>query len=130
MFDTKIGAAVVALLGTLAIVPVAAQQQQPQPDGNATAGQTPSAAVPDETVARTGAALKRVANVKSVYAPKVQAAATPDERARLSNEELEAAKTAIGEQGLTVDQYNNVMQLAQADPALRERLIKIAKSGH
>src|SRR5258708_4015390 len=129
MFDSKIGAVAVALLGMVAIVPVAAQQAPP-PEGNATSGKIPNATVPDETVARTGAALKQVAEIKNVYAPKVEAAPTPDERVRLSNQEIDAAKKAIGEQGLTIDQYNDVMKLAQADPALRERLLKAANSGH
>ena len=129
MFDSKIGAIAVAFLGTLAIVPVAAQQS-PSSESNTTSGDTLNATVPDETVARTGAALKRVAEIKNVFAPKVEAAPTPDERTRLSNQQMEAAKTAIGEQGLTLDQYNNVIKLAQADPALRERLLKIANSSH
>jgi len=129
VFDSKIGAIAVAFLGTLAIVPVAAQQSPPS-EGNTRSGDTLNATVPDETVARTGAALKRVAEIKNVFAPKVEAAPTPDERARLSNQQMEAAKTAIGEQGLTLDQYNNVIKLAQADPALRERLLKIANSSH
>jgi hypothetical protein len=129
MLDSKIGAIAVAFLGTVAIVPVAAQQP-PQPESNATSGTTPNATVPDETVARTGAALKLVTEIKKVYTPKVEAAPTPDERARLSNQATDAARKAISDQGLTIDQYNNVMELAQADPAMRERLIKIANLGH
>jgi hypothetical protein len=129
MFDSKIAFIAVAFLGTTAVVPATAQQQ-PQPEGNATSGKTLNIAVPDETVARTGAALKQVAKVKSIYGPKVDAASTPDERAQLSNQEMEAARTAIGAQGLTIDQYDNVMELAQADPTLRERLLKIANASH
>jgi hypothetical protein len=129
MLDSKIGAIAVAFLGTVAIVPVAAQQP-PQPESNATSGTTPNATVPDETVARTGAALKLVTEIKKVYMPKVEAAPTPDERARLSNQATDAARKAISDQGLTIDQYNNVMELAQADAAMRERLIKIANLGH
>jgi hypothetical protein len=129
MLDYKIGAIAVALLGAVAIVPVSAQQPTSS-EGSAMSGKTLNASVPDETVARTGAALKQVAEIKNVYAPKVEAAPTPDERTRLSNQEIDAAKKAIGEQGLTIDQYNDVMKLAQADPALRERLLKAANSGH
>ena len=129
MLDSKIGAIAVAFLGTVAIVPVAAQQP-PQPESNATSGTTPNATVPDETVARTGAALKQVTEIKNVFAPKVESAPTPDERARLSNQETDAARKAISEQGLTIDQFKKVVQLADADPALRERLLKAANSGH
>ena len=72
MFASKIGAIAVAFLGTVAIVPVAAQQLPPE--GDATSGKTLNAPVSDETVARTGVALKRVTEIKNVYAPKVEAA--------------------------------------------------------
>ena len=36
---------------------------------------------------------------------------------------------AIGEQGLSVGQYSKAMQMAQADPALRQRLVSAAQSG-
>jgi hypothetical protein len=129
MLDSKIGAIAVVLLGTVAIVPVAAQQAPPA-ERDATSGKTPNATVPDETVARTGAALKQVTEINNVYAPKMEAAPTTDERARLRDQEIDAAKKAIGEQGLTIDQYNKVLQLADADQALRERLLKAANSGH
>jgi hypothetical protein len=128
MFDSKIGALAVALLGTVAIVPVASQQLPPE--GSATSGKTLNATVPDETVARTGAALKQVTEIRNAYAPKVEAAPTADERARLSSQEVDAARKAIGERGLTIDQFNTVVQQADADPALRERLLEAANSGH
>jgi hypothetical protein len=88
MVDYKIAAIAVALLGTVAIVPVAAQPPPPPP-GNATSSETLNATVPDETVPRTGAAFKVVTEIKNVYAPKVEAAPTPDERAQLGNQEIE-----------------------------------------
>jgi Domain of unknown function (DUF4168) len=36
---------------------------------------------------------------------------------------------AISDQGLSVQQYNQVIQMAQADPSLKQRLISVAQSG-
>ena len=36
---------------------------------------------------------------------------------------------AISDQGLSVQQYNQVLQMAQADPTLRQRLLSVAQSG-
>jgi hypothetical protein len=120
-FNSRTGVLAGALLAMAAIVPVAAQS--PAPGGNAQP-------LPDETIVRAGAALRQVAAIQTVYEPKLQAAGTPDERARVGNEELDAAKKAVSDQGLTVDEYNNVMRMAQADPALGERLKRAATSGH
>ena len=129
MFDTRIGAMAVAFLAAAAIVPAGAQQS-PQPERSAPSGTATKPSVPDETVVRTGAALKQVMEIKKVYEPKLEAAPTAEERTRLTGQASDAAKKAISDQGLTVDQYNNVMELAQADPALRDRLLKVAKLSH
>jgi uncharacterized protein DUF4168 len=36
---------------------------------------------------------------------------------------------AISDQGLSVEQYNQVIQMAQADPTLKQRLLSAAQSG-
>lgn len=36
---------------------------------------------------------------------------------------------AINDQGLSVQQYNQVIQMAQADPTLKERLLSVAQAG-
>jgi hypothetical protein len=119
-------AAIVWFAATV-VSPLAARSQ-PQGE-NMTSGKS-SGTVPEATVTKAGAALRQVAEIKNVYAPKVQAAPTPDERVQVSKQEIAAATKAIGDQGLTVDEYNNVMELAQVDQDLRERLLKATISGH
>jgi hypothetical protein len=135
MLNYRTGILAGALLAAAAIFPAAAQS--PSPGGNQPSagvdqpsGSTSAAPLPDETVAKAGAALKQVVAIQNVYGPKLQAAGTPDERARVGTEEMDAAKKAVSEQGLSVDEYNNVMRMAQADPALGERLRKAATASH
>jgi hypothetical protein len=113
MHNWRIGAAAAALLIMTTIVSVAAQRSID--DG---------VAISDETIAKAGAALRRVTEITSTYSPKVAVAATPDERVHFINEELIAATTAVNDQGLSVDQYNNVIEVAQSDPGVRERLLR------
>jgi len=117
MHDWKIGAIAAALLAMTAIIPVAARPF-------AMSGTDSGATISDETIAKAGAAFKRVVEISSAYSPRLAAAPTPDERVHLINEELVAATTAVSDQGLTVDQYNNVMETAQSDPEVKERLLR------
>jgi len=113
MHNWKIGATAAALLIMTAIVPVSARP--PAGDG---------ATISDETIAKAGVALKQVIEITSAYSPKLAAAPTPDERVHLINEELVAASTAVSDQGLSVDQYNSVIEVAQSDPGVKERLLR------
>jgi hypothetical protein len=85
--------------------------------------------VSDETVAKTGAALRDVSKITGRYEPRIRAAQNEDERGRITDEEVTVAKQAISDQGLTIDEYQHVMEMARADPGLRERLIRAASSG-
>ena len=95
-----------------------------------TSDQTSGNTVPEATVTKAGAALRQVAEIKNVYAAKVQAAPTRTSASQVSEQEIAAATKAISDQGLTVDEYNNVMELAQVDQDLRERLLKATTSRH
>jgi len=117
IYNWKIGAAAATLLTMTAIVPVAARPF-------AMSGTDSGATISDETIAKAGAAFKRVSEISGAYSPRLAAAPTPDERVHLISEELVAATTAVSDQGLTVDQYNNVMETAQSDPGVKERLLR------
>jgi hypothetical protein len=116
------GMTAASFFAATAMCPVASQPSPPQ-NGTA-AGDTLSATIPDETVAKAGAALKQVLEIKSVTSPRIEAAPAPDERVRFSKQVIDAAAKAIIDQGLTIDQYNTLMKMAQRDPDLRKRLLK------
>jgi hypothetical protein len=50
-------------------------------------------------------------------------AESDEERQTLAGEIEDAAVHAIGEEGLTVDQYNQVIAATQTDPDLEERVL-------
>ena len=58
----------------------------------------------------------------------IATAQTEEERQTLAGQVETAAVRAIGEQGLTVAEYNEVISAAQADPDLEERVLVACRS--
>jgi hypothetical protein len=113
-------AAIGAALLTMFVAPLAAQQPS---------GAPPTAtAVPDHMVAKTGAALRDVTEIRQSYAPRVAAATSEGEKQGLQQQAMDAAVKAIGDRGLSLDQYNDVIRAAQGDPQLEQRLVAAAKT--
>lgn len=91
---------------------------------------TPRAAaeIPDATVQKTGAALRQVANIQEEFSQRIQTAPAPEQRQQLVDQANRSIIQAITGQGLSVDEYNRVIQLAQADPNLRQRVLAAAQA--
>lgn len=119
-----------ALLTVTLTLPLAAQQpgaqdptRQAQPGSGAV-----GASVPAATVTKAGAALRDVAAIQQTYSQRIASAQTPDEKQGLQKQATDAAKKAVGDHGLSVDEYNQIITLAQADPDLGQRLLAAAKN--
>jgi GTP1/Obg family GTP-binding protein len=89
----------------------------------------PGASIPDATVGKVGAALQQVQQIKQTYSQRLGAANTPAQQEDISKQATGAAVTAVTRQGLTIDQYNQVIQAAQSDPALKQRVLAAAGAG-
>jgi hypothetical protein len=127
-----VGAALLATaLLTGLVLPAAAQQPgaATAPRSDATAPGTPSAAVSDAVVAKTGAAVRQVAAIRKSYGPRIAAADNDSDRQGLQQQAMAEAAKAINDQGLSLEQYNHVIELAQADPTLGKRVISAVQSG-
>jgi len=100
----------------LLFVPAAdAQVQSPSPG---LSGQP--ANIPDQKLDAAAAAIERVATLKQDYQRRI-AAATPADKERILNEAASALEKAVTDQGLSVEEYNSILQVAQNDPAVREK---------
>jgi Domain of unknown function (DUF4168) len=96
-----------------------AQSQAPkQPQG-----QPSSPAVSDQKLDAAAAAAQHVLQVQQVYQPRIEAAA-PSDKERLTGEANNALTKAVTDQGLSVDEYLSILQLAQNDPDIRNRFVK------
>ena len=96
---------------------VNAQVQSP----SAPSGQ--SQGISDEKLDKTAAAVEGVASVKESYQGRMEAA-TPSDRPRIAEEAKNALEGAVTGQGLSVDEYNSILTVAQNDPDVREKLLK------
>lgn len=85
----------------------------------------PSAAIPDTTVNKAGAALHDVAEVQQKYQAKIQTA-PPAQKQSLSTQANAEAVQAIQSHDLSVQEYTSVIRTAQNDPQLKQRLLSVA----
>jgi hypothetical protein len=124
-----------AVSASATVVPAVAQQSgRPNTAPQGAAPQTPGATAPqgqlaDATVQKVGKALRSMATIRQEYTEKAQSTKSPDQQKELTDQAQSSMVKAIGDQGLSVQQYNQVIQMAQADPNLKERLLSVAQSG-
>ena len=104
----------VAVLCSLPILAHSPAHAQNQPDG---------ANISDQKLDATAAAMARVSNLQKVYQQKLQSAA-PQDQDRVIEEADNALEKAVTEQGLSIDEYTAILETAQNDPSVRERLVE------
>lgn len=94
-------------------------QTQAPPAAAAPAAKT---AVSDQQITQAAVAMRKVMSIRQVYSQRLNQA-KPEDRSRIAAEGQTAMKQAVTDQGLSVDQYNTILQLAQNDPDMRAKLI-------
>ena len=99
------------------------------PEANAQA-QSPSPSSPEQSqniseqkLDAAAAAMQRVASVKQSYQQQIEAAPQAD-RQRLADEGSKALAEAVTGQGLSVDEYNSIITVAQNNPEVREKILQ------
>jgi predicted TIM-barrel fold metal-dependent hydrolase len=114
---TRSIAAVLLIAGGLLGIPAANAQVQPPAPG----ASDKSANIPDQKLDAAAAAIERVASLKQDYQQRI-AAATPADKERILNEAVGALKKAVNDQGLSVEEYDSILEVAQNDPDVREKI--------
>jgi hypothetical protein len=113
-------AATVVTVAWLFTVPVAnTQTRSPSPGSSE---QTPKN-IPDQKLDAAAAALEQVASVKEDYQRRIKAA-DPSDRDRIAEEAHNALVKAVTDRGLSVEEYSSILQLAENDPGVREKIIQ------
>src|SRR5262249_43921473 len=84
-----------------------AQVQSPSPD----VSQQPQN-IPDQKRDAAAAAIGQVASLKQDYQQRI-AAAAPADKERLMDEAVKALSKAVTDQGLSVDEYDSILEVAQ-----------------
>jgi hypothetical protein len=110
-------AAAILLLVAGVFVPAAnAQVQSPSPG---LSEQPPN--ISDQKLNAAAAAIERVASLKQDYQQRI-AAAAPADKERILNEAVNALAKAVTDQGLSVEEYDSILEVAQNDPDVREKI--------
>jgi len=71
----------------------------------------------------TAVAVKNVSAIKSAYDEKL-AGAPESEKGKLADEAADAMTKAVTDQGLSVDEYVGIIEVAQYDPVVRDKLLQ------
>jgi hypothetical protein len=120
MIASRTVAATVALLMAGAL-PTAAQQTPTAP--------AQQAEMSDAMVTKVGTAMRHVAKIREQYSQRAQGAKSPQQQQALSDEARDKMLTAISDEGLSLQQYNSAIQMAQNNQTLTQRLLSAVQSG-
>ncbi len=127
-WPSHVQAAAIALLGSCLALSQAFGQAQPPTSSAPTASS--AAPISDQKLKATAAAIPQVEGLRENYQQQLAQAPAAD-RGRIEGQAKDAMSKAITDQGLSIDEYNSVVQAAQSDPQIRERLIQqLPQSDH
>lgn len=121
-------AAVAAALGLAMTQTVQAETREaPQTQAQSTQtaplpGMQQQAQIPEEDIKTFADATVEVKRIDDAYAPRLEAAASPEEQAQVQNEAMAEMVRAVEEKGLTVEQYNTISQVAQLNPDVARQI--------
>lgn len=107
----------------LAVAP-AALAQSPAP--NAPAQPQAQSEIPDQKLDAAAAALEKVTDLKRAYEQQLTSAPASDQE-RIATEANTALSKAVTDQGLSVEEYNSIIQVAQNDPQVRQKILQRVK---
>src|SRR5262245_46311272 len=113
----------------LAFAPTVNAQNQSEPSGPSptTPGpSSPSASISDNKLDAVAAAMNSVSIVKEDYGRRI-AQAPDSEKTRLADEGEQALTKAVTDQGLSVAEYTEILQVAQNNPAVRQKILQRLK---
>ena len=109
----------------LALAPTVNAQTQSEPSKPSPT--TPGPSGPSANILdAAAAAAKTVSMIKQDYAQRI-AQASESDKSRLADEGKQALTKAVTDQGLSVGEYTAIMQVAQNDPAVREKILQRLK---
>lgn len=97
-----------------------AQEPAPTPEAQAPAA-APS--LEDDKLQSFAVAFLEVSKVTQEYQPKIAAAGTPEDQQKLQQEAGEKMVEVVNSsEGINVEEYNMIIQAAQTDPELAQRI--------
>jgi hypothetical protein len=119
LFKRSLAAAIVTAGCYLSIPAVNVQAQAPSPG--------PSTSAPDLSDQKLGAAaaaLEHLVRLREDYGQRIAQADAPAEKERILAEANNALTNAVTEQGLSVEEYASILDVARNDPEVRGKILQ------
>jgi hypothetical protein len=111
--------------GYLLFVPAANAQAQQTPPTSTTAPnatQKPSADISDQKLDAAAKAVKGISALQNTYEQKIAQAPQAD-KSRIADEADSAMQKVVTDEGLSVEEYTNILQVAQNNPTVHQKLL-------
>jgi hypothetical protein len=113
-----LAAAILGVAWTVSISAAPAQTEQATP-----APSEPAPNIPDQKLDAIAAALGQVVSVREKYEQRLQQAPASDAD-RIADEAKGALVKAVTDQGLSVEEYNSILVVAQNNPEVRKQIVQ------
>lgn len=113
--------AVCAAMG-LAWAPAASAQATPPK------AEQPAPSYSDAELKSFAVAALQVQRINDVYLPKLKSAGTPEEQKQVEKTATAEMVKAVEKEGMSVDKYKQIMNHAQSNPEIAERVMQHIKS--
>ena len=124
---TSIGrllSAAVLVVGGNTSIPVANAQNTQKSTPELSAPSTSAPTITDQKLDAAAAALQRVTVIQQTYRQRFAEARTPSEQEHVVAEANNALTEAVADQGLSVEEYNSIIEVAQNDPEIRGKVLQ------
>ena len=85
--------------------------------------------VPDEKIESFASAFEKVKVINAEYAPRINAADSPEEAQKAQLAASEQMASVVKEAGLTIDEYSRIAHLMRTDARIREKVEENTEGG-
>lgn len=122
-FRTALGQRpIAAAFGAAALLLLAAAPGQAQPTSKTQSQSQTAAPITDQKIDAAAKAMAQVSSVRQSYEQKIAGASDAD-KGKLMNEAGHAMTKAVTDRGLSVAEYNAIVDRAKTDPEIRHKLV-------
>ena len=110
----------------LFLAPAAVSAQTQPPSTPPQTKPAPAADISEHKLDAAAKAVKNVSNIRDSYEQKL-IKAPAEQKAKLADEATDAMAKAVAAEGLSVEEYTSIIEVAQNDPVVRNKLLQRLK---
>jgi hypothetical protein len=107
----------------VADIPVA-NAQQPSSGSSVRAPAARRSQITEQKLDATAAAFGRIIELQRAFRQRLAEASTPPDQERIATEVNDAVTKAVNDEGLSLEEYTSILEVAQNDPEVREKVLQ------